>query len=257
MGDLNNFNVNKLGNLSVGLKRFPSTLDDLASLKSSLDHLEIMALPNSNYALLESLDIPIKIHCPHIAQGFNPCNLSALEKNEDLLNFSLDLADKFDSGVVVVHPGHIVNAEDSEDFAVDFFNSKIDRRFRFENLQSKDGSFSDFDKFKSFLAKLKHKKICFDVGHAVLSSKYNGVNPLSHVSKFFSLEPDYFHLSGINLSLFKDHLNMSENNFDYSGLVPFFPRNKVITLETNHLTVKGELNTRVQIDDLGFVRKLF
>jgi endonuclease IV len=243
--------------IDVGLKRFPLSLSDLKDLKKHMDHLEVMAIPGSNYDVLNKLDLPITIHAPHISQGFNPASKKLEGLNEDLLNHALSVADMFSSSVVVVHPGHIVDKQCSVDFSVDFFNSRIDRRMRFENLENGDGAFSDFNKFKLFLSKLKHKKVCFDISHAYLSSLKLGVEPFGHIKKFFSLEPDYFHLSGINFARGRDHFNFSNNDFAYKKIVPYFPRNPCITLETNHLNGAGKLNTIGQIRDLDFTRKLF
>lgn len=180
----------------------------------AFDFVELYSSPNDmpHYAALEKLRrMPVTIHATH-SNGFH--EFSIADEEMKIWRQTVELADFFESSVIVVHPGRIHTLESFKENL-----ARIDDpRIHIENMAG-----LDIDKNPMFgqkigdLEKIRElKPICFDFEKAVKAACYQKRDYKEYIREALEkLQPTYFHLSGGDkTNPVDEHLELSASNFD-------------------------------------------
>jgi len=219
---------NKEHKIKYGLKIWSVDQDQLfkeaAQLfsKGEIDFMEIYIVPDSitpeKYDVLKNLNnIPITIHAPHIAHGFDVFRLN----NQKIKLFKeqiIKIADSFNSKFIVVH------AESGDSFEV--FKESIDKirdkRILIENMP-KFGIDNEICFGHSYeqlkLIKDSGINLCLDFGHAIRSAISQKLDYKEFIKKIISeLNPSYFHICNGKMDAKEDHRSLFDGEFDIKWL---------------------------------------
>ncbi len=163
--------------------------------KGSFDFIEIYSnpdLPHNFEALVLLRHIPVTVHAAH-SHGYHEFKIK--EEQKKIWNNVLELADFFDSDVIVVHPGR--------EHTIESFKQNLalinDPRIYIENMAGLD--IYQNPMFGQNLSDLelihKEKNICFDLEKAVKAAYYQKRDYKEYIKEGLStLLPTYFHISG-------------------------------------------------------------
>ncbi len=224
--------------MKIGVK----TYDDknfLEHFENKCDFFEVQAIQKNDYSFLKRFKKPIIIHAEHQGFGVNICDSNLKVKNLKSIKFARGVADSVNSKKIIVHAGILLNDKCSKDVAVKFIKRINDKRIIIENHSDYEkGLCSTPEKMREFL-KLTGKRFCFDINHAISSSKQSGEDEFKMIKKFIKMKPAHYHLGGqkfINLlGLYKKdvgHLCFMDSKIDLKRIVKMIPSSATVTLET-------------------------
>jgi len=221
--------------------------------KDKADFLEVMAISGKDYGFLENYPLPIVVHAEHHGFGVNAADSVKRDKNLKSINFAIELADRFKSDKIILHPGCIENESCSKEEAISFFKG-LDGRIIIENLPNEKER-GDLcltpEKIKSFINKCD-KGICFDVVHGMQSAIVLKKDCVKMIRDFIKLKPQHYHLSGMKMGdpwLEGGHLSFEDADMPLKEILELFPEDAEVTLEVSMDIKKIER-------DLELVRKL-
>ena len=242
--------------MKIGVKIFPKSREHILKLAgmAKIDFIEVMAVQGEDYGFVEELGLPVNIHCEHYGFGINLADNQKAEKNKAAVDFALQLADRFDSDFVVVHPGVKID-ECSIDKTISFLKQFKDRRLLVENmclisgLDNKTKFIGTTPKEIEKVMTSANMGLCLDFGHANERAYNLGVDGLEFIKQFMQLKPAYFHISDNN-GVSDFHSNLGEGTMDIEALKRLIEStgNKQITIETNLILEK-------QINDIRILRE--
>lgn len=209
------------------------------------DYIELYALPNTTdflpkwQSLKDELEIPFAIHAPHFSHSLDFSNKSKRESNEKMADEAFFWAKNLDAFYTLFHPG-IGGSVDESIYQISRLRQKYD--FIIENkpfiVPTKDkkelfcvgSKFSDLEKITAQTG----VKICLDIGHAICSANYQGLEIYGYLELLNSLNPAVYHLSdNDSTSVFDAHLNFGKGSFDFEKIAKIIDKNKPIAIETN------------------------
>jgi len=189
-----------------------------AHASQAFDFIELYSNPahKPDFEALKMLKaLPVTIHATHI-DGFHEFVIG--EKEEAIWKQTLELADFFESEVIVIHPGraHTFNSFKENLDKID------DSRIYIENMAG-----LDVDKNPMFGQELSHlermrelRPICFDFEKAVKAACYQKKDYKEYIEEALQrLKPSYFHISGGDKdNPVDEHLNLQAANFDVAWM---------------------------------------
>ena len=232
--------------MKIGVKIFKEK-DFAKYFEDKADFLEVMAIPWVDYDFLKGYKLPIIIHCLHSVFGINFADASN-KKNDNAINFAVDLADKLNAKKIIVHPGFLSNEFCSLDNLIEKIK-KMDKRIIIENsTHEKCIPGRTPEKIKSLIEKT-NKGFIFDINHAIESAQELGKGSLDFIEGFLELNPVHFHLGGQKLGEKAAHLDLEKGDIPIKSILKKLPKNAEITLEV------GTEIKRVE-KDLNYIRGL-
>jgi deoxyribonuclease-4 len=241
--------------MKIGLKVYGSKeLTKLNRIVNEFDYLEIMALEENDYNKISDFGLPIMIHSLHSRFGINFANPNKKLKNKQSLDFSIKLANRFDSKFIIVHPEFKENNDCSEKQAIDFLNEYKDDRILVENMpgpRNNKINFGDTVKSISHICKQSNKSLCLDIGHAALTAQCLGFDPIEYIKKLNNLNPKLYHLCDVKLCALQDHLDISTGDLNWQKIITkILPKDAWASLETSYD------NPKTKIHELQTLRNL-
>lgn len=243
--------------IKIGIKIGPDINRQYIELISPhVDFLEVYALPDSEYEILEGFSKPIVIHVCHFDSGVNFANPSKRTENIIALRHSIELADKFRSTKIIFHPELKENEDCSKEVLVQFIKANHDPRLLIENMPFSSDGFEhfcrSFDEIKSLTRDLEIG-FCLDFAHAVEYLDKTGKS-IAELESFINLKPKHFHITDTDQSkIFEGayderHLNFFEGNVDLEFCKSLLPGGSWITIET-------PTNINKQLKEIEYLRR--
>ncbi len=228
--------------MKVGIKVFPDSIPYLKKVIDYVDFVEIMAVVGANFSGLKDYDIPYIVHNQHYHWGINLANPKKEKLNITSLNTSIKLADDLDAKYIIVHPGVEESKGCSVNQIVKVFRKLNDPRIIVENVPfviSKKGSiFKHFGKTVEGIRHIKKEAkvgFCLDFSHAKCEAIFLGEDYLRYIKKMNNLNPEHYHICDGMKDGDKDlHKHFWEGSMDLETLKNLIPKNKGVTIETNH-----------------------
>ena len=188
-----------------------------AQKQGSFDFIELYSNSTApDYAALRALrDIPVTIHAPHDG-AFHEFVIT--ETEETAWKHTRELADFFESPVIVLHPGR--------DHTLESFKKNLDRiddsRICIENMAGLDVDHRPmFGQTITDLKELRElKPICFDFEKAIKAAAYQKLDYKEYIaSALRELKPSYFHISGGDYkNAVDEHLDLIASNLDLTWI---------------------------------------
>jgi endonuclease IV len=242
--------------MKIGVKIFPDNREYLKQLvsKAELDFVEVMAIENEDFDFLETIGLPVVIHCEHFEFGVNLADSKREKNNISAIEFAKGLAERFDSKFIVVHPGVNHNSGCSLENVIDALKTGpfSDKRIIVENMPFRYSShetirhigsaFEDIKKIVSFTG----KRTCLDFGHASTVAFNKGTDHVEMARKFMELKPAYFHMSD-NKGPIDIHTNLGNGVLDIPALKKMVGDNMV--------AIETVINLEKHINDIKLMRE--
>ena len=205
------------------------------------DYIELYIVPGSLKQLAKwmELEIPINIHAPHFAHGFNLAKKEKVENNFEIYQEVKEFADALMAGYIVFHGGVEGTIEETARQLASF----AEPRALIENkpyvaLPHMGGAFCrgyNVAEIKTVIAEAGCG-FCFDFGHAVCAAASKGVEPYKYIEDFVSaITPDLYHLTDVEDmdSEHDTHLHLGAGRLDLERIKKMLPVDAVITVETD------------------------
>lgn len=200
------------------------------------DFIELTAVCGSyeQYARLwKTLKVPYIIHGPTYNQDFSLADPSKEKENRRRFADVQRYADLLEAPIIILHPG----VEGDLNETARQLNLIQDKRIAIENKPYfVKGDLVCNGYLPEHLAFLKQScgvKLCFDIGHAKCAANALKLEHLPFIKKFLDLKPDIFHLlDGYEKGIYDEHINLGEGEFNFNEILPLYPKNCMITLET-------------------------
>lgn len=236
----------------IGLKLWSPNKNYISSAKELLnigvfDYIELYAVPNT----LEFLELwqdfkretgaLFAIHAPHFSHGLDFSNKQKRDTNLKMADETFIWSNALQAQYTVFHPG-IGGSLDESLYQISNLkkHSKID--FIVENKpyvvtlnKDKKQAFcigSDYESIKKI--KQTGVGLCLDIGHAICSANYQGLEIYEYVKLLNSLNPQVYHISDNNSkSIYDAHLHFGDGDFDFNKLVNLIDKDKFLAIETN------------------------
>ena len=195
------------------------------------DFLEVMAIKGGDYNFMECYSVPLVIHAQHTGFGVNLADRNLRKVNMRSLGFASELADKYQSQKIIVHPGKLENENCSEEECLGNI-SEFDYRVLVENMS--EGFMGDSPKSIDRIMRMTSKGFCFDINHAISSAIAKKVDYIGFIKEFIDLGPEHYHIGGqiLNNGSSKTHLHLEESNIPLEEIMSMIPKKAEITLET-------------------------
>jgi sugar phosphate isomerase/epimerase len=209
--------------IKFGLKVYgKKALKVLGPVVNEFDFIEIMALENVDYKQIKNFGLPVIIHNKNSNFGINFANPLLEKENKKSLDLSIELANKFDSKFIIVHPEFYENPKCSEEQTIKSLNEFSDDRILIENMPGPRNNKINFgDSFDSIkhLCDATGKRLCLDIAHAALSSKCLNVDVVTFLKQLNSLNPGLYHFSDVTFNGMKDHLDIGTGELNWQIIV--------------------------------------
>jgi len=226
----------------VGTKIGPQdTLETTGAKARFADFFEIYGDFDCEYEILKNFDRPIVVHFPHFAKGVNFCNPVRKEQNIKSIQWSVRMADKFNSNKIVIHPELKENDNCTVENLIAFIKQNHDPRLLIENTPYSSHGLrelcSEYDDLKRVIDEC-NVGFCFDMTHAFTYAVMADIPPKEHLEKLLSLKPSYFHVSDSDIERLRKndntgyHLSLFEGNTDLKLIKSMIPKDAMIVLET-------------------------
>ncbi|MBQ2611898.1 hypothetical protein IJF81_05865 [bacterium] len=218
--------------------------------KGVYDYIELYVVPETLNTLekWKKLKIPFIIHNAHFAQGFNLAKKEKEERNLEIYSQTKQFADELDAKYIIFHGG--IDG-DIKETARQLANLNEPRALienkPFVALPNRMGG--NFCRgYNSGEIKLVQDAtgcgFCLDFGHAICAANSLKRDVFKHISDFFELNPQMFHLTDVNdiTSIYDSHPHLNEGELDLKQIISLIPDEKYVTLETNK-------NSKENLDD--------
>ena len=226
----------------TGLKLYSTNFDYLKPARALYeegvyDFIELLPVPgsyDSTLAWWKALQIPFVIHAPHFTLGVNLGRQELFDKNMEAAKETLAFADALSAAHVIFHPGTEGDIRESAR-QLKVIN---DRRALVENKPYK----TVVGRFKCIGGsheEIKHVMetagvgFCLDISHAISYAHDTGADWHDYLRGFFALKPTMYHVSDGDINSGTDtHTHIKEGNYDWGRIIPLFPDDAVVTIET-------------------------
>ena len=206
--------------------------------------VELMVVPQTPKEDIDTFaelakGVEVRIHAPHNVMGFDAGDKSKEKENCQILSSSQYAADVLQSKTIVVHAGCGHGIEYLKETARQFkiFN---DKRIVVENLPlyaSDDAPLhgTTAEEIK-YIQEESGCGFCLDFSHATCSANALNKDTEKHLSDFFALKPDVYHICDGDIKSVEDkHLHFGEGNYPLAHyLNDFTGENAYITMETGY-----------------------
>lgn len=252
---------------STNLAENPVIVDGAeAFVRSHPDNtfIELMVVNNSPESQLREYarrfaGVPVTIHAPHNAMGFDTGRRDWEKSNREILANSQLAADILGADVIVVHAGCGHNPENLKETARQFklFN---DKRIVVENLPYSSKNVDDTmhgntpEEIK-YIMDEAGCGFCFDFSHAVCAANYLHLDIEKQLEGFYNLKPTVYHMCDGNIGeIWDEHRHFGEGNYPLQEfLLNYTAPDARITMETGH---GRPADTKAWEQDYDYMQKL-
>jgi len=257
--------------MKIGLKikytkNLPAILPFLKILTKKLDYFELGVRPGENYQEYNQLlsdKIFATIHAPFVENNVNLVTPESNDLNHQGIELAKSAADFFLASAIIFHPGDQATENSSLENLFQLFQKYNDGRFLIENTPRiyKDTPYQKLGVSINELLLIKEKtkaNFCLDFSHALLESAIEKREYYSYVEELIKkLDPHYFHLSGCNNQKTDRHWRIlhPKNFIDYQKILPFLPKDALLTLETRFVDENNNFDQRI-FEDIEFLKNL-
>ena len=229
--------MNKMTKIKFGLKLWSNQKDLLKAAidlieNKVFDYIELSVVPNTDIDPFK-YDLLYVIHAPHEKFGVNIGDPEKKGYNSNMINESIDWADKLNARNIILHSGY-----GSMNAAKRVLEEVDDKRILIENMP-KVGLNDEkmIGDTPEQIKKLIDNKfgLCLDLNHAIKAAVSLGRPYKEFIEEFLKLKPKMFHISDGRLNKEKDeHLSIGEGDYDFELLIGCVKKNefKYVTLET-------------------------
>ena len=203
------------------------------------DYIELSVVPNTNIGSF-TCDLLYVIHAPHEKFGVNIGDPEKKGYNSNMINESIDWADKLNARNIILHSGYV-----SMNAAKRVLEEVDDKRILIENMPKvglNDEKMIGYTPEQ--IKKLIDNKfgLCLDLNHAIKAAVSLGRPYKDLIEEFLKLKPKMFHISDGKLDNEKDeHLSIGEGDYDFEFLMNCIKENKLkyVTLETPRMKLNS------------------
>lgn len=223
------------------------------------DYIELYIVPGhlDELAKWKSIDIPFDIHAPHSAHGLNLSKIELKDENYKMYHEAKIYADELDADVIVFHGGLNGDYKETANQILQFNDKRIileNKPYRHINSPEYYRFIgSTYDQLEYIIDKSKCG-FCLDIGHAISSANYQGIDQYRFINQLLDLCPKRIHLSDINVdSKFDQHLNFGRGNLDLNMILDMLSSDIPITIETEK---KSKFDLNDYKNDACFLRSL-
>jgi len=244
--------------MEIGVKFYPDSLGIAKRLQNEVDFFEVMTRQDDKKGIeaFDGLDAPVMvIHSEHLRFGVNISDKGKHELNIKSVRFAQEMADRFGSRFIILHPGIKENEKCSLDNAIDFYKELGDRRIITENMPYNGlfngQKFETFGRYLEEIIKITESGIgfCFDFGHCWSVAYSMKKDPVNLVKEFIQLKPSMYHFSDSIMNREIDsHLSIGFGDADTNLFKSLLPNNAIVTLET-------EQDYEKQLNDVKFMKE--
>jgi len=257
--------------MKIGLKikytkNIPIILPYIKTLSNKLDYFEFGLRMSENYKdykeLVKNNNLFVTLHGPLYEENVNLIVPQKNKINLKNLRFCQKVANYFKAKYIVLHPGDRETSEASLENLYYLLDKVKDKRFLLENtpIKIKNRRYKRLGVFlKDFLEfKKRGINMCFDFGHARVETEIERKEYYAYAKNFIKkVKPRYFHLSG-NDGTYDYHwtIKNKRNLIDYSKILPFLPKNALLTLEIDFFDKNNGFNKEKVFQDIDYLRKL-
>lgn len=224
------------------------------------DFIEIYTVPGSVNTIekWKKLTVPVIIHAPHYAHGFNLSKPEYFETNIKIFEEAKYFADELNAPYIICHPGMDGNIEETAR-QLNIINKN--KNILIENKPYKTmpewntkycvGSTPQEIKY---VLNNTTAGFCCDIGHVMGAANSFKIDYIEFIKKFIDLNPTIFHLSDTDVEAEIDkHYNFGKGNLNIAEILSIMPDNATITLETNKTS---EENLDDFKDDVKYLNRL-
>ncbi len=210
------------------------------------DYIELYIVPNtiSTIDKWKSLDIPFTLHAPHFMHDVNLANKFKEKTNYQLFLEVKEFFKILNAKYVVVHLGieGIIEETIRQLSAINLGEMLIENKPFIaptaDNLVCRGATIEEITKVMNELK----CGFCLDIGHAICTANYLGINPYEFLNNFNTLTPTCYHLSDNYIdSQIDKHLHLGDGNYDFIKILNIIDTNINIAIETNKNS-KSDLN---------------
>lgn len=199
-------------------------------------YVEVFAVPGSSathLAMWKRTKLPFVVHAAHFEKGLNLSDVSAVDRNRELLREALLFADELEADTVVVHPGVGGPAEETARQLERAFDPRLcienKPHFAPSNVVCTGSSPEEI----RLIVERVGCRFCLDVGHATCYARSQNLAPLECLKSFLALSPAMFHLADGEVgSLYDRHKHPGAGDFDLRAILAMLPQERRITVET-------------------------
>jgi len=232
-------------NIKFGLKLWSTDQANIKEAKKLIedgifDYVELMVVPDTDISPFLNIKAPYIIHIPHDSFGLNIADKEKEKFNLEMINKSIEWADKLSAEYLILHPGF-----GEIETAVNFLYKINDKRILIENMP-KVGV--NFEKMVGYtpeqIKRLCADKFgfCLDLSHAIKASASLKYDCKKYLDNFLDSQPKIIHVcDGFLESEQDEHLDIDKGNFDFSFIAKYIKKSnaRYITLETPRLNSKS------------------
>jgi endonuclease IV len=225
--------------MPIGVKvRDTSSTAFIRALAEIIDFIEFTAVLGNDYSFLREFSLPTVVHNMHFEWGVNFVNPAKERQNRKSLEFSLDMADRFEARRIIIHPERAEDGSCSQKQLVTVLRDYPDERISLETMpfEAEGCRFFGYDSptMKAILD-ATGREVCLDFAHSSMAASALGREPLTHIKELMSLHPAHFHLSDTLLGSGLDmHLHMGEGDLPLHEFKRLLPKDAWVTLEVPH-----------------------
>ncbi len=243
----------------IGLKYYPDKIELARKLQNEVDFFEVMAKQDerNNVEAFGKLKAPVKIvHCEHTTFGVNISDRDKHDFNMRSVRFAQEMADKFGSKYIIIHPGTKLNEKCSLENIIEFYKELDDKRILVENLpyigNFKGMRVETFGRLPEEIKKIMRLGgvgFCYDFEHSWTVASVLKKDIKEFAKEFIRLGPSMYHFADSIVGRETDsHLNFGDGNADVSFFKSLIPKDAIVTLETAPIYEK-------QFRDIMFMRE--
>jgi endonuclease IV len=226
----------------LGLKLYSTNKDYVEPARKlyetgCYDFIELLSVPDSYTATInwwKLLGIPFTLHAPHFGFGVNLGRRESLEFNMRIANEVRLFSDALNARHCIYHPGTDSDINESaRQFSLIKGQNVLVENKPYTTMDGKHRcigtSYEDIKKVMD----VSGVGFCLDIGHCIAYAESIGEDWHGLFKQFLSLKPAAFHVSDGFLRTGKDtHEHIGKGNYNWSEILPFIPKNSLITIET-------------------------
>lgn len=201
------------------------------------DYIELYVVPDTLYTLnaWKKLKIPVILHAPHFMHGINLADSKCFDCNQKVYEQVEIFRQELHAEYTVVHAGMdgTVNEIIRQLQVINPKNFLIENKPAIAPLcpekKCRGAVFSELEEIINNTG----CGFCLDVGHAICTANYYGVEPFEYLSRLQQLQPVMYHLSDGDIrSSIDQHLHFGEGSYDIPKILSFIGDGKMISVET-------------------------
>lgn len=253
--------------MKLGLKLWSTNTDFYYNEAKKLytqgyfDYIELYVVPNSINTIekWKQINIPLTLHAPHFMHKVN-----LADKEQERYNFFVfdqvkTFAEALNAQYIVIHGGIEGNLQETIR-QLNLIQKKFNSTLLIENkppytplgeqLPCRGAIYEEITEIMD----ATNLNFCLDIGHAICTANFLGIEPYSYVFLFNTLSPICYHFSDNFISDTTDkHLHFKEGTINFSKILSIISPDKNIAIETKK---NSKINLNDFVNDCNYLRGL-